>query len=229
MEIDIQKIQCAGVSFTDGLGLKFIKYYDTICKYKDKSMTYVDIQNLFEKEIEISKSATRVDIPFLFNSGLIREYKNEEIKLSDFLTDLGKCYYEFLKIKEIVSEEEDEYLIKKIGEIGQLVILDSLFYRKMTKNDEYYLKLLKNIYKYKTINEKEFYLTIKYEDDNELLEKYITEYRNGEIDINLVNANNTYQYTKNLLIQSGIVFENKEEKRLILNKDKKAIIEELLK
>lgn len=229
MDIDVQKIQCAGVSFTEGLGTKYMKYYEVIRKHYNKELTYAELQKLFETEIGITNSATRVDIPFLFNSGLVGEYKNDRIKLNDFFTDLGKCFYEILKIKELLSENEDEYLQKEIEKINNLIILDSLFYRKLTGNDEYYLKMLRYIYDYGSIDDKEFYLMIKYEDDKELLEKYRDEYKNKEIEINLINANNTYQYTKRLLVQANAIIENKEEKRLFLNIKMKDIIEKLLK
>lgn len=229
MDIDVQKIQCAGVSFTEGLGEKYIRYYETVYKHYGEEVTYVELQKMFETEIGITNSATRVDIPFLFNSGLISEYKKEKIQLNTLFTDLGKCFYEILKIKELLNENEDEYLKSEVEKINNLIILDSLFYRELTGNDEYYIKLLRYIYDYGSIDDKEFYLMIKYEDDKELLEKYRYEYQNKEIEINLINTNNTYQYTKRLLIQANVIIENKDEKKLFLNEKMKDIIEELLK
>ena len=77
--------------------------------------------------------------------------------------------------------------------------------------------MLDFIYKYGEITEKEFYLMIHCEGNNEMLHRYVTDYRIGNIDIDIVGVNNTYQYTKKLLLQADIIFERNDEKKLILN------------
>lgn len=229
MDIDVKGINCSGVSFTEGLLQKYVNYYETVHKHKEEYLTYIELQRLFEEELHITESATRVDIPFLYNNGLINEYRKEKINLDQFFTNLGKSYYEIIKIKNILNDEEDAYFNNKINEINSLIILEMLFYRKKTNNEEYYLKMLKFISDYTSLDEKEFYLMVRYEEDIETLNNYIEAYRKGEIDINLINANNTYQYTKKMLIQADVVIENKEERRLYLNEKMRIMIEELLK
>lgn len=228
MEINIQGIQCAGVSFTEGLDDKYIKYFEIIDKYKNEQLNYRELQVIIEEEQQISNSAVRVDFPFLFNGGFIKDYKKEKIKLSDFFSNEGLSYYEVIKIKKALDENEDEYLYNKFKELRSLLIISSLKYRKENKQEEYYLKMLDFIYKYGEITEKEFYLMIHCEGNNEMLHRYVTDYRTGNIDIDLVGVNNTYQYTKKLLLQADIIFERNDEKKLILNEKHLRLIENLI-
>lgn len=231
MEIDIKGIQCAGVSFTDGFDNKYMKYYESVNDTKKGRVSYAELQRIFEENFKITNSATRVDFPFLFNNGLINEYRSgyiEEIELEKLFTNLGKSYYEVLKLKELL-DIEDSFIMNEIYNIKSLIICETLFYRKKTNNKEYYFDMLKYISDYGKINEKEFFLMIKYSDSADLLDKYRNDYRNGDIEIELKNANNAYQYTKKILLQSNLIIENKEENILILNTSKESIIKKLLK
>ena len=62
------------------------------------------LQAIIEEEQQISNSAVRVDFPFLFNGGFIKEYKKDKIELNNFFTNEGLSYYEVIKIKKALDK-----------------------------------------------------------------------------------------------------------------------------
>lgn len=222
MEIDTRGVQCAGVSFTDAFKEKFLKYIDVLQENSNKSMIYVDLQELISSKTGITPSAIRVDMPFLYNSGLINDYRQNvigEIELGNLVTKLGKSYYTLILMQNL---ESDETVSSKLKDLEELIIIQTIMNRKETNNEEYYVDLIKFIYNNKSIDEKEFYIMINNIDDPETLKRLTTSYREGSIDISLVNSNNAYQYTKKILLQSNLLVEN--EKRLYINDKWKDLI-----
>lgn len=222
MEIDTRGVQCAGVSFTDAFKEKFLKYIDVLQENSNKSMIYVDLQELISSKTGITPSAIRVDMPFLYNSGLINDYRQSvigEIELGNLVTKLGKSYYTLILMQNL---ESDETVSSKLKDLEELIIIQTIMNRKETDNEEYYVDLIKFIYNNKSIDEKEFYIMINNIDDPETLKRLTTSYREGSIDISLVNSNNAYQYTKKILLQSNLLVEN--EKRLYINDKWKDLI-----
>jgi len=228
VDINIAGIQCAGVSFTAAFKNKYIEYVNIIEKNKNKELFYTELQELIKNETSITESAVRVDIPFLFNSGFINDYKQDsvgKIKMKSFITNLGKIYYEVVEIKKILND--DKVIEEYINEIESLLIIESLKYRLNNFKDEYYIKMLKFIFDNQSMNVNEFYLMVLYENTPNKLKELVTAYRNNEIEINLLGTNNAYQYTKRVLLQADLLFE--KEGQLIINPKWYSLIQIILK
>lgn len=222
MEIDTRGVQCAGVSFTDALKEKYLKYIDIIQENKRKTMNYAELQELISEKTGITHSAIRVDMPFLYNSGLINDYRQNivgEIELGNLVTKLGKSYYTLILMQNM---ESDETVSNKLKDLEELIIIQTIMNRKENDNEEYYVDLIKFVYNNRSIDEKEFYLMINNKDNLDELKRLTNNYRDGSMDIDLINSNNAYQYTKKILLQSNLLVE--DDKRLYINDKWKDLI-----
>lgn len=226
--IDIKGIGSPGVSFTKKFNEKFKKYVKFIDKYSEEEMDYKELQIKMNKDIGITESAIRVDIPFLYNNGFLNEYRKDKIgkiKLKNFVSRLGRAYIEVIELQEQFLENVDDEVMSKIEDILKLIIMLSLLYRKNNGQEENYFKILEFINEFNSIDEKEFYLMLTTGDKQDLKQK-IELYRNNELNIRLENNNTVFEYNKRLLIQAGLIYD--KNRRYYLEENNIELIKELI-
>ena len=225
--IDRKGIQCSGVSFTPAMNEKIQKYLKVINNHINEEVLYVELQEYIQQETGITKSAFRVDMPFLYNSGFVIDYHHGKIKLSELFTDLGKAYIEIIRSIQKANELRQDAISKSLTETLSFIMLLSILHRKSINAEEYYLDMLKFIYTYGSINEDEFYLMVTSKSDLELIED-LSAYRDGILNIKLETNNLAYGYTKSFLKQANLIDENRNG-RLILNENMIEIINKIVK
>lgn len=224
--IDRRGIECSGVSFTPAMNEKFKKYMEVIENHINEEISYAQLQEYIQEEKEITKSAVRVDIPFLYNNGFVTEYRNVKIKLNNFVTDLGKSYLDIVQAIDGANEIGQEPIVKILKETLSLIMALAIVHRKRTNSQEYYLDILKFIYLNGSINEDEFYLMVT-SADKEVLKEELKDYRNGDLTIKLETNNLAYKYTKKFLEQANLIQESTSG-RMILNENMITIIKKIV-
>ena len=226
--IDIKGFGSPGVSFTENFNKKLEKYAMFINKHKDEELEYKELQTKMNEELKITESAIRVDIPFLYNNGFLNDYRKDKIgkiKLSNFISNLGKAYIELIEIKEKYSGSISSDIYKKIEEILKLIIVLSLINRKNNGQEENYFEILRFIYENNSIDEKEFYL-LKTINDKEELKREVEMYRKGKLNIILENNNTVFTYNKSMLIQAGLIKEI--DKRYYIDENSMDLVEKII-
>ncbi len=226
--IDIKGFGSPGVSFTENFNKKLEKYAMFINIHKDEELEYKELQTKMNEELKITESAIRVDIPFLYNNGFLNDYRKDKIgkiKLSNFISNLGKAYIELIEIKEEYSGSISSDIDKKIEEILKLIIVLSLINRKNNGQEENYFEILRFIYENNSIDEKEFYL-LKTINDKEELKREVEMYRKGKLNIILENNNTVFTYNKSMLIQAGLIKEM--DKRYYIDENSIDLVEKII-
>ena len=226
--IDIKGFGSPGVSFTENFNKKLEKYAMFINIHKDEQLEYKELQTKMNEELKITESAIRVDIPFLYNNGFLNDYRKDKIgkiKLSNFISNLGKAYIELIEIKEEYSGNISSDIDKKIEEILKLIIVLSLINRKNNGQEENYFEILRFIYENNSIDEKEFYL-LKTINDKEELKREVEMYRKGKLNIILENNNTVFTYNKSMLIQAGLIKEM--DKRYYIDENSIDLVEKII-
>lgn len=235
----------AGMSFTDKINANLIKMYNYTCTCNDV-VGYVDFQKRIKDNCDISESNVRMYSPFLFYHGFINDYKNGTlIKISDFFTPLGKSFVKSLLLSCKIKSEVPK---RKSYDITKDILALSMFNRKRMDQKDYYFDFLEFCIKYDKIGVKEFNYML-YEKEMEKCENYIDaisdkihQYRNGDMDFEFLQdrtskqgeqvrdtfPDNTFNYTRNLLLEAGLIVEidNKEYK---INPNKKTVVQLLVK
>lgn len=226
--IDIKGFGSPGVSFTENFNKKLEKYAMFINIHKDEELEYKELQTKMNEELKITESAIRVDIPFLYNNGFLNDYRKDKIgkiKLSNFISNLGKAYIELIEIKEEYSGSISSDIDKKIEEILKLIIVLSLIDRKNNGQEENYFEILRFIHENNSIDEKEFYL-LKTINDKEELKREVEMYRKGKLNIVLENNNTVFTYNKSMLIQAGLIKEM--DKRYYIDENSIDLVEKII-
>lgn len=226
--IDIKGIGSPGVSFTEALNKKFERYHEFFENHSNEEMEYRQMQIKMNQELQITRSAIRVDIPFLYNNGFLNEYRTNKIgkiKIGNLITKIGKAYLETIKLQTEYVDKLNEKINTEISEIIKFIMILALIHRKNNGQEENYFKILKFIYYNESIDEKEFYLMVR-TPDNEELKNDVKLYRNGELNIILQNNNTVFEYNKRLLIQAGLI--KNVGRRYFLNKDNIELIKDLI-
>ena len=234
----------AGMSFTEKINSNLVKMYNYTCSCFDE-VCYADFQKMINENCGISESNVRMYSPFLFSHGFINDYKNKgDIKISDFFTQLGKAFVKSLIVSSMIENESHKVLAQNITKD---ILALSMFRRKEIDKKEYYFDFLEFCVKYDSISVKEFNYML-YEKEMLNNENYIDgvsaaiqQFRCGDIDFIFLQdrvskqgekvreafPDNTFNYTRNLLLESGLINEL-ENKTYVINSDKKYIVHELL-
>lgn len=240
--IIVKQISNPGLSFTQNVNDKIILISEVIFQNQTQRMNYQDFQQyIIEKNI-FSGSYIRSFIPFLYNLGLINNYK--EISFSNFFTKLGLSYIEIIKtIKKTNSINEELSDIKNyLNTIKSDIIILGLLNLKNSIFEYFdkYCDILQFLKKYNTISREEFYI-MQFCKQNGLNDnEYISNYRsNSEIfKINILDnnneivdyrTNNAYNYFIALLSEEQCNFVNKvNHNNYKLNYDRINIIDNIL-
>lgn len=234
----------AGMSFTDKINTNLMKMYNYTCTCDDV-IGYVDFQKRINDNCDISESNVRMYSPFLFSHGFINEYKNgAQIKVSEYFTTLGKA---FVKSLIVSSQIQSEVYVRKSKEITRDILALSMFNRKKNGQKDYYFDFLMFCVKYGSISTKEFNYML-YEREMLNVEDYVNnisekvvQFRKGEIDFEFLQdrtskkgeqvresfPDNTFNYTRNLLVETGLIVE-KDNKTYEINPNRFKIVQMLV-
>ena len=234
----------AGMSFTDKINTNLMKMYNYTCTCDDV-IGYVDFQKRINDNCDISESNVRMYSPFLFSHGFINEYKNgAQIKVSEYFTTLGKA---FVKSLIVSSQIQNEEYVHKSKEITRDILALSMFNRKKNGQKDYYFDFLMFCVIYGSISTKEFNYML-YEREMLNVEDYVNnisekvvQFRKGEIDFEFLQdrtskkgeqvresfPDNTFNYTRNLLVETGLIVE-KENKTYEINPNRFKIVQMLV-
>ena len=235
----------AGMSFTEKINSNLMKIFNYTCNCPDE-VCYADFQKKINENCGISESNVRMYSPFLFSHGFINDYKTKgDIKVSDFFTQSGKAFVKSLIIASMIENESHKALAQNIT---KNILALSMFHRKEIGKKEYYFDFLEFCLKYDSISVQEFNYMI-YEKEVLNNENYIDDisatiqqFRDGDFEFEFLQdrvskqgekvresfSDNTFNYTRNLLLESGIINEL-DNKTYVINSDKKHIVHELLK
>lgn len=234
----------AGMSFTENINNNLVKMYNYTCTCDD-IVGYKEFQKRISDNCNITESNVRMYSPFLFFHGLINDYKDgRNFKVSDYFTSLGKAFIKSLLISSKLEIEEQ----KKIAQnITKDILALSMFSRKEKRQMDYYFDFLSFCTKYEQICVKEFNYML-YEKEVLNNENYINgisdkidQFRKGAIDFEFLQdrtnkrgekvreafPDNTFNYTRNLLVESGLIVEM-ENKKYRINPGKEKIIHMLI-
>ncbi len=235
----------AGMSFTDKTNANLIKMYN-YTRTCDDVVGYVDFQKRIKDNCDIGESNVRMYSPFLFYHGFINDYKNGNlIKISDFFTPLGKAFVKSLSLSYKIKSDLPK---NKSNDITKDILALSMFNRKRLGQTDYYFDFLNFCLKYDKIGVKEFNYML-YEKEVEKTENYIDaisdkihQFRNGDIDFEFLQdrtskqgeqvretfPDNTFNYTRNLLLEAGLIVETTFREYKI-NPNKKTVVQLLTK
>ena len=214
----------AGMSYTSRINANLVKIYTYCCTCGD-TVGYVEFQTRIQANCGVSASNVRMYSPFLFAHGFINDYKNGAlIKVSDYFTPLGKAFVKSLIVSSKLADETQRALADVITKD---ILALSMFCRKQSDLRDYYFDYLRFCVKYDTISVKEFNYML-YEKEMQKNENYIDsiaeqiqQYRCGKIDFDFQQdrmskhgepvresfPDNTFNYTRNLLMESGLIIE----------------------
>lgn len=197
-----RQISNPGLSFTDNINDKIILMSEVIFKNSNLVMNYQEFQNyIIEKNI-FSGSYIRSFIPFLYNLGLINNYR--EINFSVFFTKLGLSYIEIIKTIKVanLSNEKLDDIKKSLNTIKSDIIVLGLLNMKDSISEYFdkYCDILQFMKKYNTINREEFnilqFCKQNNLDDHEYINSYRANPENFKISI-LDNRNEIVDYRTN--------------------------------
>lgn len=234
----------AGMSFTENINNNLIKMYN-YTRNCDDLVGYKEFQKRIFNSCSISESNVRMYSPFLFFHGFINDYKTgAEFKVSEYFTSLGKAYIKALLISKQLEVEEQKQLAQSI--VKDILAL-SMFSRKEKNQKDYYFDFLSFCVEYEYISAKEFNYML-YEKEALNNENYIksiaekiSEFRQGNIDFEFLQdrtnkkgekvrdefPDNTFNYTRTLLVEAGLIVET-ENKKYKINPAKEKIIYKLV-
>lgn len=200
--IIMRQISNPGLSFTDNINDKIILMSEVIFRNSNLVMNYQEFQNYIIQKNIFSGSYIRSFIPFLYNLGLINNYR--EINFSAFFTKLGLSYIEIIKTIKVAnhSNEKLDDIKKSLNTIKNDIIVLGLLNMKDSISEYFdkYCDILQFIKKYNTINREEFnilqFCKQNHLDDHEYITSYRANPENFKISI-LDNRNEIVDYRTN--------------------------------
>lgn len=235
-------VRNAGMSFSDKTNENLIKMYK-YCEQVDEYVDYVDFQIRIEDYCKVTKSNVRMYSPFFFYQGLINQYKGTRFKVNEYFTDLGKAYAKSLIVARATDNEK---VLKKAKKISKDILSCGMYTRKKMNQCDYYFDFLEMCLSYGKTNIVEFnYMVyckevICAEDYVSTCANMINELRNGEKElifkqdrvsktgenVREIFPDNTYNYTRNLLVECGLIEE--QNGTCCIPADKVEIVKDLL-
>ncbi len=239
----------AGMSFTDLTNSNFLKMYMFSQGYQGPKITYPEYQQKVYENCGVSESNVRMYAPFFYFNGFINKYKelpDGKINVNEFFTPLGAAYATALMIKAKMETSSDNMpLVEKI--IHEILTL-GLYNRKKINQKDYYFDFLSLCIRYRKTNATEFNLMLyNKEQQHETeyissIETQINKYRSNEESVSfnqrrrskqgeLIVASfpdNTFNYTRNLLVECGLITSSLDGYYLI-PESKTDVVNDLLK
>ena len=218
----------SGFSLTEVRKSQILELYQWVNSNIEYEKTYKQIQEDIENSCKhLDASKVRMLVPFLRKMGYISNYgfeqKNSIIKLVNFFTIEGKVFIEYLKLGQIISlldQEDISNEMKRIDELFSMISMLNLIFN----GEEIYVDVIKFLKKYRHMDKNEFFIMTTLQNQYEceeyiqMLDKYIKQYRNGEIgQLEIVKHQNSFNYVKSLLIETSLIVQD----RSILSLNKK--------
>lgn len=238
MKLKLEGCSNAGFSLTDVRKEQILKLAEWVIKHKeDSKKTYKQIQNEIERESEyLDSSKVRMLVPFLRKMGYVNnegfEQKNSLISLSDFFTEEGICFVEYLKMTSKIMLLDKNDIENKIEEVNGLFNMLNMI-NLINNGEEIYIDTIAFLEKYSTMNKNEFFfmttLKNKYEGEQyiKMLDKAICKYRKGAFKrIEIIKHQNAYNYVKSFLIETNLIIQS--EHSISLNYKYWNIINEII-
>ena len=128
-----------------------------------------------------------------------------------------------MKLGQIISlldQEDISNEMKRIDELFSMISMLNLIFN----GEEIYLDVIKFLKKYRHMDKNEFFIMTTLQNQYEceeyiqILDKYIKQYRNGDIgQLEIVKHQNSFNYVKSLLIETSLIVQD----RSILSLNKK--------
>ena len=207
-----------GFSLTEVRKNQILDLYEWIEDNIEYEKTYKEMQEDVECSCEnLDASKVRMLVPLLRKMGYINDYeqRNSKLKIKNFFTKEGKIFIEYLKLGQIISmlnKDEISNEMKKIDILFSRISLLNL----ITSGEKIYLDVIEFLEKYTRMDKNEFFImtTLQSEYEGEkyikMLDRYVKQYRNDEMtEIEIVKHQNSFNYVKSLLMEAGLVVQNK--------------------
>ncbi len=206
----------AGFSLTEVRQQQIVELYDAINMMPDRFKSYKSIQDdIYGLSKTLDDSKVRMLMPFLRKMGYVRndnfEQRNALLSLDELFTLEGKCFIEYLRLKNKIGALEIDNVEQNIQRVDQWFSVISLI-NLISNGEEIYADCIRFLKKYQTMCEVEFFLMttakaqLTKENFEEKLEEYIGSYRQGTLgQVHISKHQNAYGYIKRFLIETGMV------------------------
>lgn len=235
----------AGMSFSDTTNNGLIRIFDYLNSLpKDLYLSYKDLQQKIEDNAGVTASNVRMYSPFLGSLGFV-SYKGK-FKAGEYFTRLGKAYIQILRILNCI--EGNPAAKKKAEEIKGNILVLGLVNKRNSNSKDYYYDFLELCLKYNYTNITEFNIMLyekaekKSEDYLESIASEVRSLRESPIEYRFMQdrtsksgeqtralfPDNTFNYTRSLLLESKLV-EETTDKNYVIATGKKDIVVALVK